>query len=646
MKKNHSKQHKEQGSAFVSILTVIGLMGLTAGGAMLVVGDIILDTAKTGDESMHASRLGNERNASSGDFNDNGSPGDIGPGGGPGAPDDSAIAPDTDSTTPPTIGAAPSGEVTDIAPVEPLDRDRMHAALGIPSEFEGTSSFIPGAEYEVADSGGIATDAVAIGTTPGTRTAPQWFNIEGGPFERTQYLESSGLAYEIGLDGERTGRTWNTENGEVQEFTEGMFGYSDWTWGLAGWGFSEGRFTPGYRTVEQNDDWIMDTSVFDQRQIDYFQEAPLLSFWADEDDERGIYTMPVVGGVMEGAGVGPIVGLVDSGLGLVGGNWQWGEEFARDTHLAANSSAAGRDAAMATMMVTLFADVVSLGGTSIRHARHLDEIVDLGEGVARRVDDIPVTGNGSTVSRQTVADADIALDGTGPRFLPVEQGNFRYAMRDADGNEIGYIRAIIRSEGGEDTLLLTVEVNDGFRRSGAAPRLYQHLDQEGFFRHVQRAESHLEWDNAARFRELAAEGRASGMNEAASLRHAAENFPTSRQWTDRGWTVREVNITDSGPEIIWQRPPSAYSDGLTPFVTNPKLDDVSRTRLQEIAAADMPDAQHRVVFEFDDGYRSPSQSFSGEDLAGVLQEAADSPDIIGVTILDGAPGAVPHSSIP
>ncbi len=48
------------------MLTLVGLLGLATGGAMLATGDIILDTARGGHESMHASHLGQQRGARSG----------------------------------------------------------------------------------------------------------------------------------------------------------------------------------------------------------------------------------------------------------------------------------------------------------------------------------------------------------------------------------------------------------------------------------------------------------------------------------------------------------------------------------------------------------------------------------------------------
>ena len=48
------------------MLTLVGVLGLATGGAMLATGDMILNTARGGDESMHASHLGREHDVQSG----------------------------------------------------------------------------------------------------------------------------------------------------------------------------------------------------------------------------------------------------------------------------------------------------------------------------------------------------------------------------------------------------------------------------------------------------------------------------------------------------------------------------------------------------------------------------------------------------
>ncbi len=65
MKYPHNYQ-SQRGATFVAMLALVGLLGLATGGAMLATGDIILDTARGGDESMHASHLGRQRDVHSG----------------------------------------------------------------------------------------------------------------------------------------------------------------------------------------------------------------------------------------------------------------------------------------------------------------------------------------------------------------------------------------------------------------------------------------------------------------------------------------------------------------------------------------------------------------------------------------------------
>ncbi len=64
--KQSKKYSYQRGSTFVSILVVTGLLGLTTGGVMLATGDTVLNTAKEGNESMHASHLGTRRGTSPG----------------------------------------------------------------------------------------------------------------------------------------------------------------------------------------------------------------------------------------------------------------------------------------------------------------------------------------------------------------------------------------------------------------------------------------------------------------------------------------------------------------------------------------------------------------------------------------------------
>ncbi len=64
--KQSKKYSYQRGATFVSILVVTGLLGLTTGGVMLATGDTVLNTAKEGNESMHASHLGTRRGTSPG----------------------------------------------------------------------------------------------------------------------------------------------------------------------------------------------------------------------------------------------------------------------------------------------------------------------------------------------------------------------------------------------------------------------------------------------------------------------------------------------------------------------------------------------------------------------------------------------------
>ncbi len=168
----------------VSLLALIGLSGLVVGGAMLGLGDMILNTAKDGDESSQASNLGAEQDRSSGSYAEAGrnEPGWTGgsstatevpttPGSGDSVLVDSSItlvdsnarlvASDVVSGTQP-----PALVVTETPHIDP---DVLREVLGADS-FGGTlypsypsPSFIEGAEYEVAElDTGTVTDAVAI----------------------------------------------------------------------------------------------------------------------------------------------------------------------------------------------------------------------------------------------------------------------------------------------------------------------------------------------------------------------------------------------------------------------------------------------------------------------------------------------------
>ncbi|MCP4446737.1 MAG: hypothetical protein GY811_15525 [Myxococcales bacterium] len=63
-----NRASSQRGASFIEVLCMIALLGLATGGAMYAIGETLLDTAKSDDETMNASSLSHGESTSSSPF--------------------------------------------------------------------------------------------------------------------------------------------------------------------------------------------------------------------------------------------------------------------------------------------------------------------------------------------------------------------------------------------------------------------------------------------------------------------------------------------------------------------------------------------------------------------------------------------------
>jgi hypothetical protein len=294
------------------------------------------------------------------------------------------------------------------------DKPKTNTTTGGDPAPAGGGDRAPGGEP--TDNGGATSggDDEAPTPTPTYADGNGVIHIPGGPWKGgMRYVPGSDYASPMpGTFPEGTYQRLNVKTGQVEQFTEGLLGYS-----APQFDFTAGWLTPGYKNVSQNDAWIVDTSNMpkpDPNQ-EVWQEWRW-SFWATEPGDTPVYQQRHVAGVLEGTGVAPVVGLTGKGLGLVGVEWDWGKRFAYQT-----STLADKDTAMAVTIVGLAVDVFTLGGSSVRHAGKLDAVADVALGVGGKVDD--------------------AVRGTGPLLTTTRQSDNVYPLLNGEtGRVIGEVR--------------------------------------------------------------------------------------------------------------------------------------------------------------------------------------------------------------
>jgi len=98
---------------------------------------------------------------------------------------------------------------------------------------------------------------------------------------------------------------------------------------------------------------------------------------------------------------------------------------------------------------------------------------------------------------------------------------------------------------------LTIKVIDEFKGAGASGRLYSEAFK--IWDNAAYVYEHLIWDNSVAFNKLLSQQISSGASMESALAYAAKNYPTGRNFVNRGYVLeRVIYDTPSEPIVIWR----------------------------------------------------------------------------------------------